>query len=379
MRLRSFAVLGLCLTQVFPSFADFGYQEKTQITGGSVMSMMKFAGAFSKQAREAGQEITSTVLYKGNRMARMGQMTSTIIDLDKETITEIDNAKRQYTVVTFQQLKQQMEQAAKEAEAKQKNAPVTQAPSAPPPEMSFDVQVRNTGAKKNVAGLDTSESILAMTMNAKDRQTGQQGSLAITNDLWMATDIPGYEEARDFNRRYALKLGTIISGSLNPAMFAMQPGMSQGMADMVKQMSKLKGVPVQQIMRVGTTQDGRPLKAASEAPLPPAAPAAPPITTGDVAQAAATSAIASKLGVLGGLAGGFSGFGHKKKADKPPVDPNSPDAPITAAAAAAQPTGDAVLIESLSEYRDFSTAPIDAAKLEVPAGYTQVERTTKHP
>ena len=49
----------------------------------------------------------------------------------------------------------------------------------------------------------------------------------------------------------------------------MQPAAAQGMSDMVKEMSKLKGIPVEQIMRMGATANGEPLPAASEAPLPP--------------------------------------------------------------------------------------------------------------
>ena len=65
-------------------------------------------------------------------------------------------------------------------------------------------------------------------------------------------------------------MGRVMSRALTPQMMAMmqQPGAGKGMADMVEEMSKLKGIPVLQIMRMGTTADGSPLPAASEAPLP---------------------------------------------------------------------------------------------------------------
>ena len=47
-----------------------------------------------------------------------------------------------------------------------------------------------SGATKQVAGLAASESILKMTMQAKDQQSGQTGNMAITNDMWMAPEIP---------------------------------------------------------------------------------------------------------------------------------------------------------------------------------------------
>ena len=59
---------------------------------------------------------------------------------------------------------------------------------------------------------------------------------------------------------------------------------------MVKEMSKLKGVPIMQVMRVGTTANGEPLPAASEAPIPASnGPAMP--SAGDVAKLSASSAI----------------------------------------------------------------------------------------
>ena len=113
MSSRNWIALGLCTLLATPSFADFRYDETTQITGGTVVSMMKLAGAFSKDAKKAMDPVTSTVLVQGNRMARVNPDRTEIIDLDKETITTIDPRKKQYTVVTFEQMKQQMEEAQK--------------------------------------------------------------------------------------------------------------------------------------------------------------------------------------------------------------------------------------------------------------------------
>ncbi len=102
--------------------ADFTYQETTQITGGSIMSMMKFAGAFSKQARQAGDPILTTVMVKGNRMMRVNKDRTEIIDLDAGSITMIDHLKKQYTTMTFEQMRQQMEAAMAKAKAQQGEA-----------------------------------------------------------------------------------------------------------------------------------------------------------------------------------------------------------------------------------------------------------------
>ncbi len=302
------AVLGVLATLASPvAFADFTYTETTQITGGSIVAMMKMAGAFSKQARQAGEPIVSTVMVKGNRMTRINAQRTEIVDLDRETITS------------------------------------------------------NTGATRDVSGLNASEAILTMAVDATDKDSGQTGALAITNDMWLAPDIPGYDEAREFHKRYATKLGVVFSGGINQSMLAMQPGAGQGLADMVKEMSKLKGIPVLQVMRMGTTANGALLPAASAAPLP--APAASPAmpSAGEVAQESATSAIAGKFGL-----GGFGGFGKKKKADPQP-------AAAADQAQGAAPATAAVLVESNTEMTSFSQATVDSSRFDVPPGYKQVD------
>ena len=366
MHSRNWLASGLCLLLTTSSFADFRYEETTKITGGAMVGMMKFAGAFSKDAKQAMAPNTSTVVLKGNRLAHINPNTTEIIDLDKETITNIDHRKKQYTVMTFQQMKQQMldaQKKAKEEQAKQKakQQPSPQEPSTPPPDMKFKVSVKNTGATKTVSGLSTKESILSMAMEATDQKSGQKGALAITNDMWMAPEIPGYGEVRDFNKRFAIKMGTVFSDVFKPQLAAMQPGTGEGMAEMVKEMSKLSGVPVLQIMRVGTTANGAPLPAASEAPLPPSnSPEMP--SAGEVAQQSAASAITSKLGL-----GGF-GFGHKKKKD----EPQPQETTQKPQSQGAQSADAGVLMESSTELTSFSSAPIDPSQFNVPPGYSQI-------
>src|SRR5580692_1603310 len=383
MHIRTSLVLGLCIALPSASFADFRYDETTKITGGSLVSMAKFAGTFSKQAHSITDPTNSTILVKGNRMAHINPDSTEIIDLDQETITRMDHAQKQYTVVTFQEMKAAMEEAMRKAQAQPQQAPTPQPTSTtPPPQLKFKVTVTNTGATKPVAGLSASESILKMSAEAKDQQSGQTGGMAITNDMWMVPEIPGYGEVRDFNSRMASKMGSVFSGAMpsavSPQMLSSQPGMGSGMADMAKEMSKLKGVPVSQVTRMGTTLDGSPLPAASEAPLP----ASTGPNAGDVANQAAANAAnsaantttanaenqaGSHMGSYGGGASslgnlGFGGF-HKKK----PAPPAAQTAPASSA-----PPNSAVLMESTVEMTNFSSASVDPTLFNVPAGYTKV-------
>ena len=359
-----FAVLTLTLATPSFLFADYTYQETTQITGGSVMSMMKMAGAFSSQARKAGEPVVSTVYIKDNRMAKVSTDSIEIIDLDKETITHVDALKHTYTVMTFEQMRQQMEQARQELQKRQaehaNDAPAPN-PDANDVKMSFDVKVRKTGAEKQISGLDSKEAILTMTMNATDQKTQQTGSMAITNDMWMVPAIPGYDQVRDFYKRMAEKMGPEMAslGLDLSKMLAQNPGAGQALGDMGKEMQKLDGVPVMQIMRMGTTANGQPLPAASEAPLPPdASPAMP--SAGDVAKQSAASALTSHFGL--------GGFSHKSsKNDPPPSNQNSNQNSTTPLPTAA------ILMESQTTTSKFSSDPVDSSHFDVPAGYKQIQ------
>jgi hypothetical protein len=366
MSFQRFTVLAIASSLLLsPSLvlADYTYQETTQITGGSMVKMMKMAGAFSSQARKAGDPVVSTVYIQGNRMAKVAQDSIEIIDLDKETITHADTLKHTYTVMTFQQIREQMAKAAAEAEKRHPTEPA--APAAKNPDdvkTSFDVKVRNTGAEKQVSGLSAHEAIMTMTMKATDQTTQQSGNMAVTNDMWMVAEIPGYDQVREFYIHMGQKMGSTMAsgggGMDMSAMLAQNPGATQAMTDMAKEVEKIKGVPVMQVMRMGTTMDGKPLPAASEAPLPPDnSPAMP--SGGDMAKQGMASALSSKLG-------GF-GFGKKKKEEQPAADPNASQNAAQAQAAAV------ILMETQTTTSNFSSDPVDGSHFEVPAGYKLVE------
>lgn len=370
MKLTHWGILALSILLPTAALADFQYQETTQITGGSLLGLMKMAGAFSRQARQTGAPIVSTVYVQGNRMARVSAQSEEIIDLDRETITTIDLDKRTYTEMTFAQMRERMQQISQSA---------TQQQSPNQANVEFKVNVKNTGATRQISGRNATESILTMQMVSTDAASAQQGALAITNDMWLAQDVPGYSELLEFNKKLAAKMGDLYRnvGAAGP-FAAMQPGMKQGMADMAKQVSQMKGIPVEQVMRMGMTTNGEPLPAASEAPLPEGSSAPNPQgeqsqisaapSAGEVAKQSAASAIESRLGGFG-----FGGFGRKKKQSPAPDNQSANADASPTATKAPQAQAANVLMESKTAMTSFSSAPIDSAKFTVPAGFTQVQ------
>ena len=137
------------------------------------------------------------------------------------------------------------------------------------------------------------------------------------------------------------------------AMMAAQPGVASGMAQVAKEASKLEGVPVLQVVRIGG--------AAGAAGQTETAQAQPEKEQADPAPA-------NRIGRFGGLAGGgMPGFGRKKKQPEEQQQ----------ASASQNATPPGTLMELTTEMTAFSSAPVDAAKLTVPAGFKQVEHQMK--
>jgi len=317
--------------------ADFTYQETITITGGMLKSMMAVAGVFSKQAREP---IQSTVSVKGDRMLHRSQNRASITDLANQTITTIDFQKKTYSVMTFDEMKQmleQMQQRMKKAGSEQQA------------QMNFKVEANATGKTKQVGGIDCKEMILKMTMEGTDEKTGQKGGMAITTDMWIGPGIAGYKEVRDFYRRMAEKINWTPGGN----MFMSNPDAAKGMAEVYKEASKIDGVPVQQMITMGASG------------VQPAAGAQP--TSDSQQQPQQPPAERPSVGsALGNALGGKFGISRKKtSSDAPPPSNTSNPAPSNGTPGS--------LLEMTTELSSFSAATVDDSQFAVPSGFKKVE------
>jgi hypothetical protein len=353
------------------AFADVSYQETTQITGGSLQGMLKLAGAFSSQAKQANAPTTFTVALHGNRMVRSNPHTTEIIDLDQQAMTFIDHDKHTYSVVTFQQMRQAMADAAAKAKA-QSNTSANSGNSTNA-QMSFDAHVSSNGTTRNLDGRNAKEALLTVTMiaNATDGSNAK-GGMAATSEMWLVSDVPGEEELRVFNQRMAQELAMDTSVSQMYGLLSAQPGGAQALADLKKEVAKMSGLPVLQVTRVGVSTDGQPLPAPSVAPMSHSngSGSGAGKVTGEVATDTSTQVANDQIGKLGtfGRALGGSNMGalmRHKPSSSPSIPAPAPDNSADAATAG-------VLLESQTETGNFSTAPVDLSSFEIPAGYKQV-------
>jgi len=308
--------------------ADFSYQEKSTLTGGAMMSMMKVAGVFSKGARQARDPMASTVAVKGDKMVHRGDLHTSIVDLGAQTITSIDMQKKSYTVMTFEQMRQMMEQMAQKMHQQNPDDP----------QMQIKVSADATGKTRQFAGADAKEMLVKIEMTMADQKSGQQGSLPITIDTWIAPPVKGYGEVREFYRRMAEKIGWTPGSN----MFMGRPDVAKGMAEAYKEVSKLDGTPIFETMTIGgAAQPGQ----AGAAP-PPAA------DSQDQSQQQKPS--------LGGLLGRGLGVNRSKSSSSQQPQSSGNSNPGS-------------LVEMTIEISGFSDAPVDDGLFAIPAGFKQVE------
>src|SRR5260370_37735028 len=133
---------------------------------------------------------------------------------------------------------------------------------------------------------------LTMEKEAKEKASGQKGGMTVITDMWSAPGNPGYQEVRDFYKRMSEKINWTPGGN----MFMQNPQVSEGMAEVYKEVSKVDGVPVQQIITMG----------AAGTPQPTDGSAPPPQQQQQQQQQQPAPSIG---GALGGALGGKLGIG----------------------------------------------------------------------
>ena len=243
--------------------ADVKTTEKSSVVFEGMM------GAMMNRISGASKDSTTTVAVKGNRMSRMSDTTGQIVDLGEEKIYSVDVRKKEYTVVTFAQMREQMEklradmakqQASMDPEAKKAMADTGK-------QMEFDVEVKPTGQQKTIAGQDAKEFLLIISMRQQGMKIEQSGGMVMTNNIWMAPRIAALDELQDFNMKFIKAVyGDMFSG-MNPQqagpMSSMVPGLAGVMTRMATETRKLQGSPVASTMVVESVKSPEQLKGAT--------------------------------------------------------------------------------------------------------------------
>lgn len=231
-----------------PAMAEVKTREKSQVKiEGIIGRMMNMFGG--KAAKEG---VVATTAVKGNRKATMNDSTGQIIDLSEEKIYDLDLKKKTYEVTTFDELRRRMqeakEKAQKDAEREQPKDEKPQKADQPQKEYEVDFDAKETGQKKQLAGYDTREVVMTITVREKGKTLEDSGGFVMTADSWLGPQIPALKELHDFNMRYLKQLqgpdAMGMSAEQMAMVVAMYPMLKQASDRLSKEGAKLQGTPL---------------------------------------------------------------------------------------------------------------------------------------
>jgi hypothetical protein len=229
-----------------PAFAEVKTRDKTQVKFEGMLGRMfnLFGGKSAKEGVEGRTAV------KGNRKATLTDSGGTIIDLSEEKVYDLDMKKKQYTVTTFEELRRRMREAEERArkEADKEQPSEKGEPQKPNKEYEVDFDVKDTGQKKQIAGYDTKNTVVTITVREKGKTLEEAGGIVMTNDMWLGPKVPQMKELADFDLRYWKQLqgpqAVSVSAEQMAAVLATFPLVSKAMERMQKDGDKLAGTPL---------------------------------------------------------------------------------------------------------------------------------------
>jgi len=366
-------------------WADVTLEQSVSVVGGGAMSVMNSTGTVTtavsgnRGRTENRMESTSRLMKTFAKNAN----TATIVLLDDEKMLNLMPEQRQYSEVTFAQMRQQMEQGMDQVEETQAGGglPVSEE------ECQWSepiINVQKTGNKEKFAGYKARQSIITAMQSCTVPDTGKSCDMKWTLEYWNAKKIRGEDEARAFQEGMAVAMGgeeLLALAKVNTrGMMAMFKG---GWEEVLTQSGDLEGYPVKTVMSLEmggeqcTTDAGQPIamddvwneagNAAADAAAGTAAGHAGAAVGRGTAEAVGNGVGGSVAGSAIGAAsqkligGAFSKFRNRKK-DKE-VEPE-----------AANPAAASVtLFKVTTELTSVDDSDIADDKFAAPAGWEKVE------
>jgi hypothetical protein len=230
--------------------ADVKTQEKSQIKFSGMLG--KMVGMFGgKDAREG---TVSTVAVQGDRKATTTGQTGQIIDLAEEEIYNLDLDDKSYTVITFAEMRRQMQEAQQRAkkEAPKASEKAEEKKQGDEPQVEVDFNIKETGQRKTINGYDTRQIIMTIVVREKGKTLEQAGGMVLTADSWLAPAIAAMKEVADFDLRYMQKLyGPVVSAESMTQMataLAMYPALTDAMRRFQKEKVNLDGTVISSLV-----------------------------------------------------------------------------------------------------------------------------------
>ncbi len=247
--------------------ADVRTRQKVQIKfEGMLGRIMSMGGGAA-----SGDGETTTVAVKGARKAQLGDRTGQIVDLDEERIYTLDMRRKEYRVVTFQQMREQLQKARADAEQAAKDMPPGERDelAGDGKEVEIEVDVKETGQTKTLAGHPARQVIVTVTAHEKGKTLEEGGGVVMTNDTWVGPKIDALNELLEFDLRFFKAVygdEAMAAAQQFGAMLAAYPSVQKLMDEMGSRLRAIDGTVLMATMKTET------IKSAAAMAQTPAAP-----------------------------------------------------------------------------------------------------------
>jgi hypothetical protein len=343
MRLKALAVPTLATLALAGSLSaqDVQYKNVTSTDfGGPLGTMMKFAAKVGGGSGTIDQQ----TYIKGRKMRSDMMKTSSIIDLDAGKIISVNHDKKEYSELTFAEMREALSKATAQAQPQKKS-------NEPQPETKIDVKVDETSEKQTINGVDARRYFVTTTITVipteEQRRNGEKGgSLVLLNDMWMTKDAH-YRATQKFNKEMADEMGDLSQRSV-AILFGSYPQAKEGFKKAADEMAKMEGAAV----RTTSYMVGLPENMKLDRDKL--------VGTGAAAAAPAAEPEKKKKGGFGGLlkaaqqAAASGGGGNQSDGSQ-------------------QPEEQVMIFKMTSDISDVKTTSVDAALFAPPAGYKLVK------
>jgi len=370
------------------ALADLSYVQRITVEGAGGMSMFASEGTVLTQLSGDKSRTDNEIKMKSRLVSMFGGdgKTTNIVRLDKGLTWNLLPENKQYSEVTFEQMRAQM----KKAQDAMKNAGGENSQALPVTADSCqwtegDIEVEHPKDRQKVANIKTKKHIVRLRQSCTDPDTGKTCDITWVMETWLAKKVPAEREVRAYQKAYAEALG------LDDLMQQVQ-GPGQGLLAMfadnwdevVDEFDKMKGYPLRTTMQMGmggeqcTTASGEPIAmddvwadasmAAYNAGLDQAGYEAGR-AVGDSVGSALGGSVGGRIGgsvvgaAAGELIGGLSGMFKKKKPEPEAVPEPQPEV---------SPGGKQVTVFRIeTEVIKWSEVSVPAERFDEPVGWTK--------
>jgi hypothetical protein len=360
MTIALLIVLGVCTVQTPLAVADVTLKQNVTVSASGSMSMMGSSGTVTTMVSgdrgrtENHVESNSALIRKFAKNVN----TATIVLLDDELMLSLAPEKKQYSEMTFEQLRTQMEKSMAEAEKLGDGGglPVSEEECQwSPPEMKVD----KTGEKQKFAGIKAAQTKISVSQTCTVPDSEKSCDMIWNMEFWNARRMPGGEEATAFQKGMARAMGGDEElGMVQAQARGLVAMFKNGWEDVLKESGKMEGFPVKTVMSLEmggencTTGSGQPI--AMDDVWGQTAESVGGGVGGSIAGSAVGAASREIIG------GAFNKFRKKKKKDEPVVEAANPA------------SGTVKLFEITTELTGVDEKDVPDNQFTVPAGWEKV-------